>query len=125
MEFVSLDGRYCTFRIHFDHAQQVKVVLDLHAGLSQIFAMRQIKPGIWQVGLSLPPGEYRFCYHVYDGRSLTCVTPEGRETDGLKGLLKVHSPKSNAAAPASAALTRHRPCIAEDRQLLGDLPIAG
>lgn len=124
MEFVSLDGRHCTFRIHFDQAQQVKVVLDFRAGLSQIFAMRQIKPGIWQVALSLPPGEYRFWYHVYDGRSLTCVTPECRETDGLKGVLKIDEAKSAPAAPASAALTRHRPCIIEDRQLLGDLPIA-
>ncbi|MFP4143597.1 MAG: hypothetical protein ACLFV3_00485 [Phycisphaeraceae bacterium] len=87
-------GQGYTFRVRCNGAQQVKVVMEFEAGTSEIFPLTQVRPGEWEATLMLPPGSYRFCYHLFDGRSLTYLTPAALELDGLKAVLNVEEDAS-------------------------------
>src|SRR5690606_18834482 len=89
VELVRSHGEWCTFRVCSDGAQLVKLVIDFHVGASQIYSLQQVRKGVWETVLNLPPGDYRYCYHLYDGRSLTYLTPPSCEMDGLKAVLRV------------------------------------
>ena len=106
-------GTVCTFRVCCEQAQQVKLVLQADAdGSQQILPLREQAPGLWELSLELSPGLYRFCYHLFNGRSLTYLTPPGSAMDGLKAVLHVPQPQAPAqrsgavvttGSPASAA----------------------
>ncbi|MEX0886246.1 MAG: hypothetical protein WD009_07395, partial [Phycisphaeraceae bacterium] len=103
-------GNSCTFRVCCHHAQQVKLVIQYDAdGSQQILPLRQRAPGVWELGLELRPGLYRFCYHLFNGRSLTYLTPPGWAMEGLKALLHVpedeppHRGRSGAMLDGEAA----------------------
>lgn len=100
-----------------DGAKQVKLVLDFPGGASQIFPLAETAPGVWETQLRLTPGEYRFCYHAYDGRSLRCLTPSDFEADGLKAILHVNGGRGRHADQPnhSHALRRQHPMLAYER----------
>lgn len=82
-------GKWCAFRVQAPQAMQVKLVIDLH-GVCQFFSLhRTNQPEFWESHLFLLAGEYRYCFHVYDGRSLSYLTPADQEMDGLKAVLRV------------------------------------
>lgn len=120
MELVRSNGQWCTFRVCCDGAQQVKLVIDFEPGASQIFSLKPLRKGVWETSLRLPPGEYRFCYHLYDGRVLTYLTPPDHEVDGLKAVLRVQPAEleRNHHQFRGATAQRHRPLFANDRQLM-------
>ena len=102
-------GTVCTFRVCCAQAQQVKLVLQRDAdGSQQILPLRERAPGRWELSLELAPGLYRFCYHLFNGRSLTYLTPSGWAMDGLKAVLRVPEPqapvrRSGAVVPTDSA----------------------
>ena len=122
----------CAFQIHCVPAQQVKLVLEHRAKASSIFTMRphsegtwdvliepgsrtpQIVPlrprgdGIWKTTLDLEPGEYRYCFHAYDGRLLTYLVPPDAPLDGLKAVLHV------GYTPSTTNVTSHQEGTAND-----------
>ncbi|MEX0653488.1 MAG: hypothetical protein WD534_01070 [Phycisphaeraceae bacterium] len=101
MKLVRPQGHKCTFRVNSDQARQASLVIDIFPGMPQIFSLHRRGEGVWETELRLPPGEYRFCYHLYDGRSLQYITPNGMETDGLKAVLHVgDTPEANDADDA-------------------------
>ncbi len=90
------------FRVRCDLASQVKLVIEFRPGVSEIYSLRPCGKGMWEITLNLPPGEYRYCYHAYDGRSLTYITPPAAPLDGLKAVLHVQPSTTAAAAPIRA-----------------------
>ncbi|MFA9477656.1 hypothetical protein ACERK3_05040 [Phycisphaerales bacterium AB-hyl4] len=82
-------GQRCTFRIDCNEARQASLVIDIFPGMPQIFPLQNVAEGVWETELRLPPGDYRFCYHLYDGRALQYITPTGLAMDGLKAVLHV------------------------------------
>ena len=124
---------HCAFQIHCVPAQQVKLVLEHRMKASPIFTMRPhgegiwdvlIEPGsntsqivslrpyddgIWKTALDLDPGEYRYCFHAYDGRSLTYLLPADAPLDGLKAVMHVgyNAPATNTTS--NQERTAHEP----------------
>ena len=97
-----MDGYRCVFRVRCEFAQQVKLVIEYRPGLSQIFSLQPCGDGVWETALALTPGEYRFCYHAYNGRSLNYLIPPEHELDGLKAVLRVgDTPQTEQATPAT------------------------
>lgn len=72
-------------------SEAVKVFLvgDSVLGVAQVIGMREASPSVWEVDLDLPPGEFRFCYYLYDGRTIRYEPPAGLRLDGLKAVLHV------------------------------------
>jgi len=103
-------GKWCTFRVQAPQAMQVKLVIDLH-GAYQFFSLhRTDQPEFWESRLYLSAGEYRYCFHVYDGRSLSYLTPADQEMDGLKAVLRVaDQPVLIEAREPSACAADSRP----------------
>lgn len=89
MKLARPQGQKCTFRVYSGEACQASLVIDIFPDMPQIFSLKRVGDGIWETELQLAPGEYRFCYHLYDGRALHYLTPSGMETDGLKAVLHV------------------------------------
>ena len=100
------NGSVCTFRVCCEHAQQVKLVLQADAdGSQQILPLRERSPGQWELSLELSPGLYRFCYHLFNGRSLTYLTPPGWAMDGLKAVLYVPEPATPSRRSGAVVAT--------------------
>ncbi|MEX0744329.1 MAG: hypothetical protein WD118_01900 [Phycisphaeraceae bacterium] len=89
MKLVRHLGQQCTFRVCCDKSQQVSLVIDILPAMPQIISLHRVEDGVWETKLQLPAGRYRFCYHLYDGRSLQYLTPAGLKVDGLKAVLEV------------------------------------
>lgn len=113
VQLIRTAGEWCTFQVASDTAQQVKLVIDFGNGASENFALEKVGKGLWETAVRLAPGVYRFCYHLYDGRMLTYLTPPGLQTDGLKAVLRVAAhdepPIHNfgSAAPSRMPLDLH------------------
>ncbi len=90
---VHCNGERVTFRIHTPDAVRVFLVGDFDDEAAQVFGMEAVEPGVWQTQMDLPPGEYRFCYYLYDGRTIRYQPPEprldGDRLDGAKAVLRV------------------------------------
>ncbi|MFW6059768.1 MAG: hypothetical protein ACODAQ_06275 [Phycisphaeraceae bacterium] len=99
------DERRCVFEVRCDHAQQVKLVLEYRRGVSQIFSLEPCGDGLWRTTLDLAPGDYRYCYHAYNGRTLTYITPPDAPMDGLKA--KLHVEPAPVATRRSEPTTHH------------------
>lgn len=76
---------------HLQGAQAMKVYLVGHRPkeAARVVGMRQESPGCWRTDLELPPGEFRYCYYLYDGRTIQYHAPEGVAMDGLKAVVRV------------------------------------
>ena len=99
---LSPEGLRHTFTVVCEGAQQVRLVIELRPGVSQIFPLTADGDGTWTTTLTLQPGTYRFCYHAYTGRTLTYITPPDHPIDGLKGVLRI----GDSQEPHSAAHKR-------------------
>lgn len=123
----------CAFQIHCVPAQQVKLVLEHRMKASPILTMRPhgegiwdvlIEPGsntsqivllrpndggIWRTAIDLEPGEYRYCFHAYDGRSLTDLLPTDAWLDGLKAVLHVGYNEPDTNTTSNPERTAHEP----------------
>lgn len=89
---VEFNGKQVTFRVECSQAVKVFLVGDFAEGLAEVFGMEQVEPDVWQTAMDLPPGEYRFCYYLYDGRTVRYQPPDSPhdgEVDGLKAVLRV------------------------------------
>ena len=111
MKRSSLPSRRVVFGVRCDHAEQVKLVLERRPGLSQVFPLEPTGRGWWRTVLDLGPGEYHYCYHAYNGRTLTYLTPTNAVLDGLKAVLHVTAPfepsvTEHDAVPSSPLATR-------------------
>ena len=98
---VTFNGTRVTFRVECPHAVKVFLVGDFAQGLAEVFGMDQVSPNVWQTDMDLPPGEYRFCYYLYDGRTVRYQPPDpprNGEVDGLKAVLRVEAAEAGAAA---------------------------
>ena len=100
MFVVELNGKQVIFRIHCPDAVKVFLVGDFQRGLAEVFGMEQVEPNVWETAMDLPPGEYRFCYYLYDGRTVRYQPPEpftDGDADGVKAVLRVESSAGAAA----------------------------
>ena len=86
---VKANGQKVTFEIECRDAVKVFLVGDFASGAAQVFGMEQVRPALWRTQMDLPPGEYRFCYYLYDGRLIRYQPPDERRIDGLKAVLTV------------------------------------
>lgn len=89
---VELNGKRVTFRVRCARAVKVFLVGDFAQGLAEVFGMDRVGPDLWQMAMDLPPGEYRFCYYLYDGRTIRYQAPDASdhaEVDGLKAVVRV------------------------------------
>lgn len=107
------DERRCVFQVRCPGAQQVKLVLEYRRGVSQVFPLKPCGEDVWATTLNLAPGSYRYCYHAYNGRTLTYLTPDNAVMDGLKALLQVEEPVVPTQARHGASL---RPAALSWRQ---------
>lgn len=109
-------GEWCVFRVRGAEAQQVKLVIDYPPGACHIFSLHPTAtPGEWETSLRLPEGDYRFCYHLYDGRSLTYLTPPHRKMEGIKAVLHVRPGRrmvDDVAAPKAKPEMEKQPALA-------------
>lgn len=87
-----IDTTRCVFRVRCHSAEQVKLVIDRGGGASQIFSLQRLDGDLWETALDLMPGTYRYCYHAYNGRTLTYITPPDAPIEGLKAILHVALP---------------------------------
>jgi hypothetical protein len=85
-----LIGNGCAFEIRCVPAQQVKLVIERRQDKSRIYPLCPRGEGVWGTVLDLECGEYRYCYHAYDGRMLTYLLPTDAPLDGLKAVLRVN-----------------------------------
>lgn len=86
-------GDRVTFRVECEDAVRVFLVGDFRDDSAEVYGMDAVEPGVWQTQMELPPGEYRFCYYLYDGRTIRYQPPEpgegGSRFDGAKAVLRV------------------------------------
>ena len=82
----------CVFQVCCKGAQQVKLIIERAFGVSQVIPMEFCGNGVWATSLHLEPGRYRYCFHAYNGRSLTYLTPGDAPLDGLKAVIQVNGP---------------------------------
>lgn len=98
MKRFHLDETRCVFRVRCRHAEQVKLVIDRGGGASQIFSLQPCGGDLWETILTLKPGTYRYCYHAYNGRTLTYLTPTDAPLEGLKAILHIEPSMALASA---------------------------
>lgn len=78
----------CVFKVCDASAHQVKLVIERSLRMPQIFFLRSRDGKVLETTLWLAPGQYRYCYYAYDGRSLTHV-PADAPLGDLKVVLHV------------------------------------
>ena len=90
---VQCNSERITFRTYAEDAVRVFLVGDFDDEAAQVFSMDPVEPGVWQTQMELAPGEYRFCYYLYDGRTIRYQPPDARagdgRLDGTKAVLRV------------------------------------
>lgn len=84
-----LTGNRCIFQVCCASVQQVKLVIARPRSVSRIVSLRPHRKGVWKTVLDLDPGEHHYCYHAYDGRSLTYVAPTDAPLNDFKAVLRV------------------------------------
>jgi len=75
---VHREGRHCRFRLIRPKAKRVYLVGDFNQWSTTAIEMTHRPDGVWQTELQLPPGVYRFRYHV-DGQWQTDFAAFGIE----------------------------------------------
>jgi len=75
---VHREGRHCRFRLIRPNAKRVYLVGDFNHWSTTAIEMTRCPDGVWQTELDMPPGVYRFRYHV-DGQWQTDFAAFGIE----------------------------------------------
>ena len=90
---VEQNDKHVTFRVSCPEAVRVFLVGDFEHRGSEVHGMDRVGGDTWQARMELAPGEYHFCYYLYDGRTIRyqpSESPLGDDAiDGTKTVLRV------------------------------------